>query len=213
MVFRNKDLLHLIACGSSVATKGLKNTPCHFGASCVNKSQQVLKDLGTVISVEIESLGQDSNKGENSQQLEEDYSGSAPSAEPTMVFRNKDLLHLIACGSSVATKGLKNTPCHFGASCVNKSQQVLKDLGGLTPRGPCRRRSKKSRQVAVGSGLNVAMEPPNRESRWVAQVLTNGSGVVTGILPSTVEVAAPHCSSSGYLNEGDEVVLLPLMWH
>ncbi|KAJ4945349.1 hypothetical protein NE237_014172 [Protea cynaroides] len=58
----------------------------------------------------VSEKARDSNNGGNSQRLEEDYSGSAPAAEPTMVARNKVLLHLIACGSSVATKGLKNTP-------------------------------------------------------------------------------------------------------
>ncbi|KAJ4946687.1 hypothetical protein NE237_014275 [Protea cynaroides] len=74
----------------------------------------------------VSEKARDSNNGGNSQRLEEDYSGSAPAAEPTMVARNKVLLHLIACGSSVATKGLKNTPClkHQSSTHVRKSSNL-----------------------------------------------------------------------------------------
>ncbi|XP_042475280.1 protein SOSEKI 2 [Macadamia integrifolia] len=61
----------------------------------------------------------------NSEKLREDYSTSV--AEPIVGGRNKVLLQLIACGSSVATKGLKNTPClkHQTSTNVRKSSSIL----------------------------------------------------------------------------------------
>ncbi|XP_043722462.1 protein SOSEKI 2 [Telopea speciosissima] len=74
----------------------------------------------------------DSNNNNNNdngdpERLREDYS---PATEPTVGGRNKVLLQLIACGSSVATKGLKNTPClkHQSSTNVRKSSNLHKGV-------------------------------------------------------------------------------------